>query len=150
MTAILDLKMTMRKAVDEDIISAQYVETFKRIEFIDDALQRKDWFEQMRELKTFYFELYEKIITIEIPEIEIPTPTNIKQTLFSHEDKPENVTIIREEQNASKLHQEIKERIKIEEKLSIRKKTKPIQEEERKKLTRNTHIIRSRGGKSNK
>jgi hypothetical protein len=134
MTAILDIKMMMRKAEEEEIICTRYTGALKRIEIIDDAIQRKDWLEQMRDLKTFYFELYEKIITIEIPEIEIPTPMNIRQTMFSHEDKPENVEVIREEQDASKLHQKLKERMKevqIEEKDKVRQEKQ--QEEKGKK-----------------
>jgi hypothetical protein len=90
---------------------------------VADSLQRKDWYEQMKELKTFYFEISEKIITIQIPEVELSTPENIKQTLFSHEDSPKNVIVIREEQDASSLHQEIKER-KEKKQISIERETR--------------------------
>jgi hypothetical protein len=42
----------------------------------------------MEDLKIYYKDLYNETITIEIPEVEIPHPMNIKQTLFSHQDKP--------------------------------------------------------------
>jgi hypothetical protein len=45
------------------------------------------------------------------PVAKNPRTRKYKTTLFSHEDKPENVEIIREEQDVSELHQEIKERL---------------------------------------
>jgi hypothetical protein len=110
MTRILEIKMMMRQDAEENEIAMKYCETMKGIELVEDALQRKDWYEQMEDLKRFYSEISGRTITIEIPEIETPNPKNIRQTLFSHEYKPENVIVIREEQDASKLRQEIKER----------------------------------------
>jgi hypothetical protein len=107
MTRILDIKMMMRQKAEKIEIAAKYGETLKGIELVEDAIQRKDWYDQMEELKRFYTDISGKTITIEIPEVEVPNPSNIRQTLFSHEDRPENVVVIKEEQDASKLHQEI-------------------------------------------
>jgi hypothetical protein len=113
LTRILKIKLAMRKGEEEEVIAKEYMDTLKGIEIIEDAIQRKDWLNQMEDLKKFYEEISGKTITIELPEVEIPNPENIRQTLFSHEDKPENVEVIRDEQDASTLHQEIKERLKI-------------------------------------
>jgi hypothetical protein len=112
LTRILDIKMAIRREEREEEITTKYEETMKGIEIIEDAIQRRDWYEQMEELKRFYTDISGKMITIETPEIRIPEPENIRQTLFSHEDKPENVEVIREEQDARELHQEIHERLK--------------------------------------
>jgi hypothetical protein len=103
----------MRKEEEEEVIAREYMDTLKGIEIIEDAVQRKDWINQMDDLRKFYEEISGRTITIELPEVEVPNPENIKQTLFSHEDKPENVEVIREEQDARGLHQEIKERLQL-------------------------------------
>jgi hypothetical protein len=107
MTAILDLKMMIRKGEEKEFICTQFKDTLKRIGIIEDSIERNDWNSQMNDLKEYYRELYNETITIEIPEAEIPYPTNIRQTLFSHQDKPENVIVIREEQDARDLHEEM-------------------------------------------
>jgi hypothetical protein len=47
LTRILDIKMMMRHEAEESEIAEKYNDTIKGIEIIDDALQRKDWYEQM-------------------------------------------------------------------------------------------------------
>jgi hypothetical protein len=102
--------MMIRKGVEKEFIGKQFNETLKRISIIEDSIERNEWNSQMEELKIYYRDLYNEIITIEMPVAEIPHPMNIEQTFFSHQDKPENVIVIREEQNAKELHQELIER----------------------------------------
>jgi hypothetical protein len=61
----------------------------------------------MEELKGYFKNLNGEIITIEILQKLIPTPENIVQTLLGHQDNLRNVEVIREEQDARKLHEEI-------------------------------------------
>jgi hypothetical protein len=128
MTAILDLKMMIRKGEEKEYICKQFNDTLKRIGIIEDSIERNDWYIQMEDLKIYYKDLYNEIITIEIPEVEIPYPKNIKQTLFSHQDKPGNVIVIEEEQDARSLHQEVMER--------RAKETIPEQENKKKKKSK--------------
>jgi hypothetical protein len=86
LTRILKIKLAMRKEEEEEIIAKEYMDTLKGIELIEDAIQRKDWYNQMEDLRKFYEEISGKTITIEIPDIELPSPMNVRQTLFSHED----------------------------------------------------------------
>jgi hypothetical protein len=125
MTAIIDLKTMIRKETEKDYICKQFIEIIKRIGIIEDSIEKNDWYSQMNDLKEYYKELYDEVITIEIPECEFPNPVNIRQTLFCHQDKPENVTIIREEQDASTLHQEIQTRIKTQNMTKPKKVKKP-------------------------
>jgi hypothetical protein len=114
MTAIVDLTMMIRKEVGKEVIGKQFNDTLRRIGIIEDSIERNDWYSQMKDLKEYCRELYNETITIEIPEIEFPYPLNIKQTLFNHQDKPENVIVIREEQNARGLHEEVIKRRQLE------------------------------------
>jgi outer membrane biosynthesis protein TonB len=84
-------------------------------------------------LKIFYNDIIGRTITIELPIVEMPNPTNIRQTLFSHEDKPENVIVIREEQDARELHQEKQEKREKVEKIKDTPKNKRTQEEKKEK-----------------
>jgi hypothetical protein len=104
------LKMMIRKGKEKEFLCRQFNDTLRRIAIIEDSIERNDWYTQMEDLKIYYKDLYNETITIEIPEVEIPYPKNIKQALFSHQNKPENVIVIRDEQDARSLHQEILER----------------------------------------
>jgi hypothetical protein len=141
MTAILDLKMMIRKEVEKDYICKQFKDTLKRIGIIEDSMERNDWYSQMNNLKEYYRELYNETVTIEIPEAEIPYPTNIRQTLFSHQDNPENVIVIREEQDAKNLHEKVQKMRQIEDQTkpkATRKanEKKKIQKKKLKKMKR--------------
>jgi hypothetical protein len=81
--------MMMRKGVEKEYICKQFIETNKRIGIIEDSIEKNDWYSQTNDLKEYYKELYNEVITIEISECEFPNPVNIRQTLFCHQDKPE-------------------------------------------------------------
>jgi hypothetical protein len=112
MTSILSIKMMIRKHAEKEDIRNQFIDTIKRIGIIDDARERNDWYSQKEELKLYFKDLNGEIITMDVPQNSIPTPNNMIQTLIGHQDKPRNVEVIREEQDARELHKEIIECIK--------------------------------------
>jgi hypothetical protein len=59
-------------------------------------------------VKEYFRQLNNEIITIEVPQAQIPTPENIIQPLLGYQNKPGSAEIIREIQESSKLHEEIK------------------------------------------
>jgi hypothetical protein len=74
MTAILDLKMMIRKGEEKEFIGKQFNDTLKRIGIIEDSIERNDWYTQMEDLKISYRDLYNETTTIEIPEVKFHTP----------------------------------------------------------------------------
>jgi hypothetical protein len=114
MTTILKIKMIIRLKEDKEEICKEIGDTLKRIGIIQDSIERNDWYAQIEELKEYFRDLSNGTITIEIPEVQLPIPENIMQPLLNHQDKPENVEVIREEQDTRELHD--KERKKQKEK----------------------------------
>jgi hypothetical protein len=100
MTSILNIKMMIRKQVEKEEISSQFIDAIKRIGIIKDTIERNDWYSQMEELEIYFKDLNGEAITIEVSQSPIPTPDNLRQTLLNHQDKPKNVEAIREEQEA--------------------------------------------------
>jgi hypothetical protein len=85
---------------------------------MQDSIERNDSYIQIEEPKEYFKDLNNETITIEIPQKQIPTPESIIQPLLGHQDKPENVQVIREEQDARDLHNEIR---KVEDPPQIRR-----------------------------
>jgi hypothetical protein len=126
----------------------------KRIEIIQDSIERNDSYVQIEELKEYFKDLNNETITIEIPQKQIPTPENIIQPLLWHQDKSENVQVIREEQDTRDLHNEIR---KVEDPPQIRRlrSNEPPKNasrestlKKRRKITRINIKIRENGMKS--
>jgi hypothetical protein len=87
----------------------------------------------MEDLKTFLKDLKGEVITIEVPQNPIPTPENVMQPILNHQDKPKNVEVIREEQDARELHREIVERTKKMPKTQGKKKEEKENKKEKPK-----------------
>jgi hypothetical protein len=94
-------------------------------------------------LKEYFKDLNNEIITIEIPQKQIPSPGNIVQRLLGHQDKPEKVEVIREEQDARNLHSEIE---KVDE--SMLNEQQRNNDNQRK--TKEKALIRNKGSKKPK
>jgi hypothetical protein len=107
MTAISRIKMKIMLHEDKEEICEQIIDTLKRREIIQDSIEINDWYAHIEELKEYFKDLNNEMITTEIPQKQISTPENIIQPLLGHQDKPEKVQAIREEQEARDLHKEI-------------------------------------------
>jgi DNA mismatch repair ATPase MutL len=89
MTAILSIKMKIRLHEDKEEICEQIIDTVKRIELMQDSIERNDWHIQMEELNEYFRGLNNETITIEIPQKQIPTQENLIQPLLRHQYKSE-------------------------------------------------------------
>jgi hypothetical protein len=127
-TAILNIKMMIRLKEDKEEICKQIIDTLKRIEIIQDSKERNDWYTQIEELKEYFRDLNNEIITIEVPQNQIPTPRNILEPLLGHQDKIESVQVIREEQDARDLHKEENKDPKVIQAQRANQKGKEIRE----------------------
>jgi hypothetical protein len=116
MTTMLNIKMMIRKHEEKEEKCDQIISTIKRIGIIEDSIERNDWYMQIEELKGYFKDLNNEIITIETPQSIMPTPTNIIQLLLGYHDNPKNVQVIREEENARELHNEWNEEPKSSQK----------------------------------
>jgi hypothetical protein len=96
------------------------MDTINRFGIIESTIEMDDWYSQMEELKTYLKDLNGEVITIEVSQCSVPTPNNLRQPLLGHQDKPENVEVIEEEEEPRELHKEIIERIKLNQKSNER------------------------------
>jgi uncharacterized protein with PIN domain len=108
MAAILNIEMKIMLHESKKVECEEIIDTLKRIGVIKDSIERNDRYTQMEESKEYVRLLNNEIITIEAPQAQIPAPENIIQPLLEHYDKSMNVEIVKEEQDANKLHEEIK------------------------------------------
>jgi hypothetical protein len=67
MTAIRNIMMMIRKHEEKEEICNQIIDTIRRIGIIEDSIERKDWYIQIEELKEYFKDLNNEIITIETP-----------------------------------------------------------------------------------
>jgi hypothetical protein len=68
MTTILNIKLTIRLREEKEEISNQIIDTLKRIEIIQDSIERNDSYTQIEELKEYFRDLNDETITIEISQ----------------------------------------------------------------------------------
>jgi predicted Zn-ribbon and HTH transcriptional regulator len=130
MTTILDLKKRIRLLDEKEEICKDINKLVKRINIIEDSMERKDWYEQLEEVKEYYKQLNGEELVTTMSEINMSKPENIITPLLGDGDRPKDVEVIREIQEGKELHEEIKEMMKQTEE---QEKTKQMEPSRRKK-----------------
>jgi hypothetical protein len=112
MTAILNLKKRIRILDYDEDLQKDLKQLLGRINKLKDSEERKEWYEQIREIKEYYKQIKGEELNVELPETSRSQPENIITPLLGYNDKRKEGKLIREIQEGKNLHEEIKERMK--------------------------------------